>query len=91
MKIDCIYTPDVGKPVPRLARAGVFLKQREKAGRANQKAIADHAAETLMPAVGLNFDTSWIYDATECIKGKWYHHFVQGTVETPSRHLWIQS
>tara|TARA_B100002003_G_C13789698_1_gene390548 strand:+ start:278 stop:562 length:285 start_codon:yes stop_codon:yes gene_type:complete len=91
MNCECIYTPDVGKPIPRLARSGIFLKQRVDAQRANQKAVAIHAAETLMPSVGLNFDSTWQYDATESIKDKWYHHFYQGTAEEPTRHLWILS
>jgi hypothetical protein len=91
MQCDVIYTPSEGKSLPRLARAGVLLTQRVGAERENRKALAILSAETFMPAVGINYDTGWLYDATELVNGRWLHHFFQGTNDTPTSHVWIDA
>lgn len=91
IQCDVIYTPTEGKAVPKLARAGVLLSQRAGVERENRKALAVLSAETLMPSVGINYDSGWSYDATEHINKRWLHHFYQGTVESPTSHLWIDA
>ena len=70
-----------------------ILKYQRVVGaeRENRKALAVLSAETFMPAVGINYDTGWFYDATELVNGRWLHHFYQGPSDTPTSHVWIDA
>jgi transcription-repair coupling factor (superfamily II helicase) len=88
-KLSVIYECPDGKSV-RLTRASGYIEKSKTIDVQNQKALANLSAETLLPRVDINFDSSWQYIATESIDDRWCHHF-EKAAELPmlSEHVWL--
>lgn len=86
-----IYTPDVGKPIPKLCRATGYSTKEKEIAAVSQKAVADLQAEHMMQSVGIAFTSSWKFVATEKIYERWMHHYKEVVGDKTHQHLWIES
>jgi len=85
-----IYISDAGKRAARLCRGAGFLEKSAVAAYSNEKALADVNTEELTNMVGFDWDTSWVYQGTQVINSKGYHHYKQKAEEGKEpANLWV--
>lgn len=89
MSLRVIYQPPGPKKSLRVARASGFLEKTSGQSMLNQKALADCAAERMMPMVDMMFDTSWHYVGTLNVDARPYHYFQQRHEQEVRQHLWL--
>lgn len=89
MTLHVIYQPLGQKKSLRAARASGFIEKTSGQTMLNQKALADCAAERMMPLVNMMFDTTWHYVGTLNVDDRPYHYFQQRNGEEVKQHLWL--